>query len=127
MLKFTFVGLERSDEGSCLYTLHSTPYTKKILLTRLCRNIETLKLETQLRCYMLMKNFNSFFNQLTAMPKRLAMVLTVLFTVGVGSMLGAEEVLFSQTYPGSPTKYTNAYNSSFSITTNGYALMLCKY
>ena len=36
-----------------------------------------------------MKNFNSFFNQLTAMPKRLAMVLTVLFTLGVGSMLGA--------------------------------------
>ena len=69
-----------------------------------------------------MKNFNSIFNQLTAMPKRLAMVLTVLFTVGVGSMLGAEEVLFSQTYPGSPNKYTNAYNSSFSITTNEYAL-----
>ena len=22
------MGLERSDEGSCLYTLHSTPYTK---------------------------------------------------------------------------------------------------
>ena len=37
-----------------------------------------------------MKNFNSFFNQLTAMPKRLAMVLTVLFTLGVGSMWGAE-------------------------------------
>lgn len=35
-----------------------------------------------------MKNFNSFFNQLTAMPKRLAMVLTVLFTLGVGSMWG---------------------------------------
>ena len=30
----------------------------------------------------------TFFNQLTAMPKRLAMVLTVLFTLGVGSMLG---------------------------------------
>ncbi len=37
-----------------------------------------------------MKNFNSFFNSLVAMPKRLAMVLTVLFTLGVGSMLGAE-------------------------------------
>ena len=35
-----------------------------------------------------MKNFNSFFNQLTAMPKRLAMVLTVLFTLGVGQMWG---------------------------------------
>ena len=33
-----------------------------------------------------MKNFNSFFNSLVAMPKRLAMVLTVLFTLGVGSM-----------------------------------------
>ena len=30
-----------------------------------------------------MKNFNSFFNQLTAMPKRLAMVLTMIFVVGV--------------------------------------------
>ena len=37
-----------------------------------------------------MKNFNSFFNQLTAMPKRLAMVLTVLFTLGVGSIWGAD-------------------------------------
>ena len=34
-----------------------------------------------------MKDF-TIFNQLTAMPKRLAMVLTVLFTLGVGSMLG---------------------------------------
>ena len=34
-----------------------------------------------------MKQF-TIFNQLTAMPKRLAMVLTVLFTLGVGSMLG---------------------------------------
>ena len=33
---------------------------------------------------------NLLFNQLTAMPKRLAIVLTVLFTLGVGSMLGAE-------------------------------------
>ena len=36
-----------------------------------------------------MKQF-TIFNQLTAMPKRLAMVLTVLFTLGVGSMLGAD-------------------------------------
>ena len=34
-----------------------------------------------------MKQF-TIFNQLTAMPKRLAMVLTVLFTLGVGNMLG---------------------------------------
>ena len=37
-----------------------------------------------------MKNFNSIFNQLTAMPKRLAMVLTMLLTVGIGSAWGAE-------------------------------------
>ena len=37
-----------------------------------------------------MRNFtiSTFFNQLTAMPKRLAMVLTVLFTLGVGQALG---------------------------------------
>ena len=34
-----------------------------------------------------MINF-TIFNQLTAMPKRLAMVLTVLFTLGVGSVFG---------------------------------------
>ena len=50
-----------------------------------------------------MKNFNSFFYQLTAMPKRLAMVLTVLFTLGVGSMLGAD--------------YTK--NESWTFTTSG--------
>ena len=36
---------------------------------------------------------NLFFNQATAIGKRLAMVLTVLFTLGVGSMLGAEETI----------------------------------
>ena len=41
-----------------------------------------------------MTNF-TIFNQLTAMPKRLAMVLTVLFTLGVGSMLGATTYNFS--------------------------------
>ena len=35
-----------------------------------------------------MKQF-TIFNQLTAMPKRLAMVLTLLLTLGVGSVLGA--------------------------------------
>lgn len=34
------------------------------------------------------KKQNLLFNQLTAMPKRFAMVLTVLFTLGVGSMWG---------------------------------------
>ena len=36
------------------------------------------------------KKQNLLFNQLTAMPKRLAMVLTVLFTLGVGSMWGED-------------------------------------
>ena len=44
-----------------------------------------------------MKNFNSIFNQLTAMPKRLAMVLTVLFTLGVGSIFGEEYKLVTST------------------------------
>ena len=37
-----------------------------------------------------MKNFtiSTFFNQLTAMPKRLAMVLTMLFVVGIGNVFG---------------------------------------
>ena len=54
-----------------------------------------------------MKNFNTFtfFNQLTAMPKRLAMVLTVLFTLGVGSMSGAET--YSWTCTGSTTFSTS--------------------
>ena len=41
-----------------------------------------------------MKQF-TIFNQLTAMPKRLAMALTVLFTLGVGSMWGATETISS--------------------------------
>ena len=47
-----------------------------------------------------MKKFNSFFNQLTAMPKRLDMVLTVLFTLGVGSMWGAEVTFTFNTKAG---------------------------
>ena len=39
------------------------------------------------------KKQNLLFNQLTAMPKRLAMVLTVLFTLGVGQMWGAHTVV----------------------------------
>ena len=39
-----------------------------------------------------MKQF-TIFNQLTAMPKRLAMVLTVLFTLGVGQIWAATETL----------------------------------
>ena len=61
-----------------------------------------------------MINF-TIFNQLTAMPKRLAMVLTVLFTVGVGSMLGA--VVSGTTYSTAssmPTGWSNngSYNNS---------------
>ena len=37
-----------------------------------------------------MKNFNSFFNSLVAMPKRLAMVLTMLLIVGIGQAGGAD-------------------------------------
>ena len=54
-----------------------------------------------------MKNFNTIFNQLTAMPKRLAMVLTVLFTLGVGSMLGADVTFTAGTDKGT-TKDTSA-------------------
>ena len=46
----------------------------------------------------------TFFNQLTAMPKRLAMVLTMLFTVGVGSMYSeTATVTFSDLYNANTT------------------------
>ena len=54
-----------------------------------------------------MKNFNSFFNQLTAMPKRLAMVLTVLFTLGVGSMWGETETYEKVT--SAPSDWSGEY------------------
>ena len=60
-----------------------------------------------------MKNFNSFFNQLTAMLKRLAMVLTVLFTLGVGSMLG-QEVLFHETF-GNNSNSARNWSDSYSV------------
>ena len=63
-----------------------------------------------------MKNFNSIFNQLTAMPKRLAMVLTVLFTIGVGSMWGAEAEFLPSHFSGQGTTGTG---SGISATTNG--------
>ena len=67
-----------------------------------------------------MKQF-TIFNQLTAMPKRLAMVLTVLFTLGVGSMWGAEEVYktakFGSSYnSGNQSSYSNSWYS----TNNGF-------
>ena len=63
-----------------------------------------------------MKNFNSFFNQLTAMPKRLAMVLTVLFTLGVGSMCGAET-----TYTFTSSNWNAKIGSTSANWTNGKA------
>ena len=58
------------------------------------------------------KKQNLLFNQLTAMPKRLAMVLTVLFTLGVGSMLGAHTVVkASEMVSGEKYIITAVYNS----------------
>ena len=69
----------------------------------------------------------TLFNQLTAMPKRLAMVLTVLFTLGVGSMWGditltTSDVTLSNfsSFSGSGYKtvsnYTISNYSGFSVT-----------
>ena len=56
---------------------------------------------------------NLLFNQLTAMPKRLAMVLTVLFTLGVGSMLG--ETIYTNS---GATGTTNDITATGSINNN---------
>ena len=53
-----------------------------------------------------MKQF-TLFNQLTAMPKRLAMVLTVLFTLGVGSMWGETETYEKVT--SAPSDWSGEY------------------
>ena len=67
----------------------------------------------------------TFFNQLTAMPKRLAMVLTVLFTLGIGSMLGAEDVyktaLFGSSYN---SQSIGSYTESWSATNDGFTVNL---
>ena len=65
-----------------------------------------------------MKNFNSIFNQLTAMPKRLAMVLTVLFTLGVGNMWGETETISFSSYSesGSGNTYALTWNGNTSCT-----------
>ena len=76
-----------------------------------------------------MKNFNSFFNQLTAMPKRLAMVLTMLFTLGVGSMWGAD-VFNITSYSNIPSGWTNSNvgtGSYFNFNTNGCYLITSTY
>jgi len=53
------------------------------------------------------------------MKKIFSLFAAVLFA---GSMMAADELLFSQTYPGSPSKYTNSYSGSFTLTTSGYTL-----
>ena len=52
------------------------------------------------------------------MKKIFSLFAAVLF---VGSMM-AEGLLFEQTYPGDPSKFTNNYTSSFTLTTDGYTL-----
>ena len=57
------------------------------------------------------------------MKKFFTFFAAVLFA---GSMM-AEGLLFEQTYPGSPSAYTNNYTSSFSITTGDYALTYANF
>lgn len=53
------------------------------------------------------------------MKKLFSLFAAVLFA---GSMMAADEVLFEQTYPGSPSEYTNSYTKTFTLTTGGYTL-----
>ncbi len=46
----------------------------------------------------------------------------LLFLLGSLNVWGAETELFSQSYPGSPSKYVGSYTGSFTITTDGYTL-----
>ena len=64
---------------------------------------------------------NLLFNQLTAIGKRLAMVLTVLFTLGVGSMLA--ETIFSDEFANVGTGSSTSISSRTGWTspTNCYA------
>lgn len=52
------------------------------------------------------------------MKKFFSLIAAVLFA---GSMV-AEELLFEQTYPGSPSEFVSAYSKTFTITTDGYTL-----
>ena len=57
------------------------------------------------------------------MPKRLAMVLTVLFTVGVGTMWGAEEVYKETIFNSSNnSEKISSYSNSWSNTTNSFKI-----
>ena len=71
----------------------------------------------------------TFFNQLTAMPKRLAMVLTVLCTIGVGQMWAETYKLTKVTFVSAGEKYVfeqdgyvmnNSTSSSALQCTNSY-------
>ena len=75
------------------------------------------------KTHIVMKNFTTL-NLLTAMPKRLAMVLTLLFTVGVGSVWAAElavnDVLFLENFKGgsSSTDFSaQTYSTTYSSVT----------
>ena len=61
-----------------------------------------------------MKNF-TFFNQSSAFIQRLVLILVVLFSVGVGSMWGAE---VTYTLDGTVTGGSNGYATASSITQN---------
>ena len=52
------------------------------------------------------------------MKKLSFFLMAMLFSV----MSFAQTVLFTQTYPGSPSTYTNAYTKSFTVTTGDYTL-----
>ena len=52
------------------------------------------------------------------MKKFSLFLMAMLFSV----MSFAETELFTQTYPGSPSSYTNAYTKSFTVTTGDYTL-----
>ncbi len=54
---------------------------------------------------------NLLFNQASALGKRLAMVLTMLFTLGVGSMLGAEDSYSCTNTSGSTSPITGTSTS----------------
>ena len=52
------------------------------------------------------------------MKKLSFFLMAMLFSM----MSFAQTVLFTQTYPGSPSAWTNAYTNSFNLTTDGYKL-----
>ena len=56
--------------------------------------------------------------------KRLKLFFACLLmaVLSIGQVWAAETELFSQSYPGSPSSYTNSYTSSFTVTTGDYTL-----